>query len=261
MDAGTKNGGGWQCRQGWDACVRGSARVRPAPNPPPLCVLPCTPADAPETAKKQLEKLGPLSLNEKITAGAFAVTVALWIGGSRRRHCCPCCCCTRSRWHGCHRCCMFSCCCLLPLLLAQLLRQPRPAARSRRAPVGKHQRAQVAFTTPPTPCARVMLYVCAGGGAIGVNAVAAATVGLAILLITNVVTWKVGVLLWGQLLVDRGKQGGARVCVLVDGGDQGQGQGWGQGKQGQGQGWGQARGVRRCLWVLRLPRKRGADQR
>lgn len=66
-------------------------------------------ADAPETAKKQLEKCGPLSRDEKITAGAFAITVALWIGG----------------------------------------------------------------------------------GAIGVNAVAAATVGLAIMLITNVVTWKV----------------------------------------------------------------------
>jgi di/tricarboxylate transporter len=66
-------------------------------------------ADAPETAKKQLEKCGPLTRSEKITAGAFAITVALWIGG----------------------------------------------------------------------------------GAIGVNAVAAATVGLAIMLITNVVTWKV----------------------------------------------------------------------
>ncbi|KAG1673950.1 hypothetical protein FOA52_015705 [Chlamydomonas sp. UWO 241] len=64
--------------------------------------------DAPTAAKKELEKLGPLSLNEKITAGAFAVTVALWIFG----------------------------------------------------------------------------------GGIGVNAVAAAIVGLAILLITNVITWK-----------------------------------------------------------------------
>ena len=39
--------------------------------------------DAPKEAKKELEKLGPLSLDEKITAGAFAVTVGLWIfGGS-----------------------------------------------------------------------------------------------------------------------------------------------------------------------------------
>ena len=39
--------------------------------------------DAPATAKAELEKLGPLSLDEKITAGAFAVTVGLWIfGGS-----------------------------------------------------------------------------------------------------------------------------------------------------------------------------------
>ena len=39
--------------------------------------------DAPKQAKKELEKLGPLSLDEKITAGAFAVTVGLWIfGGS-----------------------------------------------------------------------------------------------------------------------------------------------------------------------------------
>ena len=39
--------------------------------------------DAPKEARKELEKLGPLSLDEKITAGAFAVTVGLWIfGGS-----------------------------------------------------------------------------------------------------------------------------------------------------------------------------------
>ena len=39
--------------------------------------------DAPAAAQKELAKLGPLSLNEKITAFAFAVTVALWIcGGS-----------------------------------------------------------------------------------------------------------------------------------------------------------------------------------
>lgn len=39
--------------------------------------------DAPAAAQKELEKLGPLSLNEKITAFAFAITVALWIfGGS-----------------------------------------------------------------------------------------------------------------------------------------------------------------------------------
>ncbi|KAG2450631.1 hypothetical protein HYH02_004471 [Chlamydomonas schloesseri] len=39
--------------------------------------------DAPATAAKELAKLGPMSTNEKITAGAFAITVALWIfGGS-----------------------------------------------------------------------------------------------------------------------------------------------------------------------------------
>ena len=64
--------------------------------------------DAPKQAKKELEKLGSLSLDEKITAGAFAVTVGLWIFG----------------------------------------------------------------------------------GAIGINAVAAALLGLSILLITNVVKWK-----------------------------------------------------------------------
>ncbi len=37
--------------------------------------------DAPEAAKKELAKLGPLSRDEKITAAAFAITVALWIGG------------------------------------------------------------------------------------------------------------------------------------------------------------------------------------
>ncbi|KAL6745742.1 Sodium/sulfate symporter [Haematococcus lacustris] len=64
--------------------------------------------DAPAAAIKELEKLGSLSLNEKITAGAFAITVGLWIFG----------------------------------------------------------------------------------GAIGVNAVTAAIVGLTILLVTNVTTWK-----------------------------------------------------------------------
>ena len=38
--------------------------------------------DAPKSAKKELEKLGPLSLDEKITSGAFAVTVGLWIFGA-----------------------------------------------------------------------------------------------------------------------------------------------------------------------------------
>ena len=39
--------------------------------------------DAPKAAKEQLDKLGPISTDEKITAGAFLVTVALWIfGGS-----------------------------------------------------------------------------------------------------------------------------------------------------------------------------------
>lgn len=38
--------------------------------------------DAPAKAKEELAKLGPMSTDEKITAGAFAVTVALWIFGS-----------------------------------------------------------------------------------------------------------------------------------------------------------------------------------
>lgn len=64
--------------------------------------------DAPNAARAELSKLGPLSRDEKITAAAFAVTVALWIGG----------------------------------------------------------------------------------GAVGINAVAAATVGLAALLVTGVISWK-----------------------------------------------------------------------
>jgi anion transporter len=39
--------------------------------------------DAPIKAKEELAKMGPLSLNEKITAGALGITVVLWImGGS-----------------------------------------------------------------------------------------------------------------------------------------------------------------------------------
>lgn len=39
--------------------------------------------DAPTKAREELEKLGPLSIDEKLTAGALSVTVALWIfGGS-----------------------------------------------------------------------------------------------------------------------------------------------------------------------------------
>lgn len=38
--------------------------------------------DAPAAAKRELEKLGPMSRDEKITAGAFLLTVALWIGGA-----------------------------------------------------------------------------------------------------------------------------------------------------------------------------------
>lgn len=37
--------------------------------------------DAPAAAKKELEKLGPMSTNEKLTAVAFAITVSLWIFG------------------------------------------------------------------------------------------------------------------------------------------------------------------------------------
>ena len=64
--------------------------------------------DAPAKAREELRKLGPLSLDEKITAGALGTTVALWIFG----------------------------------------------------------------------------------GQLGINAVAAALVGLAVMLVTNVVTWK-----------------------------------------------------------------------
>lgn len=38
--------------------------------------------DAPAAAKKELEKLGPMSRDEKITAAAFLITVGLWIGGA-----------------------------------------------------------------------------------------------------------------------------------------------------------------------------------
>lgn len=41
-----------------------------------------TTPDAPVKAKEELEKLGPLSTDEKITAFAFLVTVSLWIVGS-----------------------------------------------------------------------------------------------------------------------------------------------------------------------------------
>jgi len=37
--------------------------------------------DAPKQAEKELQKLGPMSTNEKITAAAFAITVSLWIFG------------------------------------------------------------------------------------------------------------------------------------------------------------------------------------
>lgn len=33
--------------------------------------------------REELEKLGPLSLDEKLTAGALIVTVALWIFGGQ----------------------------------------------------------------------------------------------------------------------------------------------------------------------------------
>lgn len=39
--------------------------------------------DAPAAAKKELEKLGPLSIGEKITAVSFAITVGLWIFGGQ----------------------------------------------------------------------------------------------------------------------------------------------------------------------------------
>jgi len=38
--------------------------------------------DAPAAAKKELDKLGPMSRDEKITAVAFLITVGLWIGGA-----------------------------------------------------------------------------------------------------------------------------------------------------------------------------------
>ncbi|KAI8106179.1 hypothetical protein M9435_000726 [Picochlorum sp. BPE23] len=38
--------------------------------------------DAPEKAKEELAKLGPMSTDEKITAGALGITVLLWVFGS-----------------------------------------------------------------------------------------------------------------------------------------------------------------------------------
>ena len=38
--------------------------------------------DAPAKAKEELAKLGAMSTDEKITAGALGLTVALWIFGS-----------------------------------------------------------------------------------------------------------------------------------------------------------------------------------
>ena len=38
--------------------------------------------EAPKEARQELDKLGPMSTNEKITAGALGLTVALWIFGS-----------------------------------------------------------------------------------------------------------------------------------------------------------------------------------
>jgi anion transporter len=63
---------------------------------PGLCCLLLTPAllyvlyppevkdtpDAPAKAKEELAKLGPMSTDEKLTAGALGLTVALWIFGS-----------------------------------------------------------------------------------------------------------------------------------------------------------------------------------
>ena len=65
-------------------------QARPAPQPDPPSTPPSGPTraetkdtpDAPASAKRELEKLGPMSRDEKITAAAFAVTVALWIGGA-----------------------------------------------------------------------------------------------------------------------------------------------------------------------------------
>ena len=39
--------------------------------------------DAPSKAREELKALGPMSTDEKITAGALAVTVALWIFGGQ----------------------------------------------------------------------------------------------------------------------------------------------------------------------------------
>ena len=39
--------------------------------------------DAPSKAREELNALGPMSTDEKITAGALAVTVALWIFGGQ----------------------------------------------------------------------------------------------------------------------------------------------------------------------------------
>jgi hypothetical protein len=55
--------------------------TRPRPLRPPDAETKDTP-DAPEAARKELAKLGPLSRDEKITAAAFLLTVGLWIGGA-----------------------------------------------------------------------------------------------------------------------------------------------------------------------------------
>ena len=41
-----------------------------------------TTPDAPVKAREELEKLGPLSTDEKITSLAFLITVSLWITGT-----------------------------------------------------------------------------------------------------------------------------------------------------------------------------------
>ena len=56
------------------------APLHPMHSPPPLsCVLACVPACL--QAREALAKLGPMSTEEKSTAGAFAITVGLWIFG------------------------------------------------------------------------------------------------------------------------------------------------------------------------------------
>jgi hypothetical protein len=59
--------------------ARAGTSPQPRTRPSPLCPAPPHPPQAAE----ELKKLGPMSTDEKLTAGALGITVALWIfGGS-----------------------------------------------------------------------------------------------------------------------------------------------------------------------------------